>query len=90
MTMKIFKFRKKKREGLQLTDEQMRAIFGNPNIGRKEHTYLVAIFWYDTKNVTNQRVAAYTKEGALIVIKELFKGKEPNKDFGIVNIIEMH
>lgn len=81
--MNIFNFKKKHKEGLEVTAQQLEKLIANQPYHREIHNYMVALFWYDTKNVTNQMVAAYTKEGALIVIKELFKGKEPNKDFGI-------
>lgn len=88
--MNILNFKKKHKEGLEVTAQQLGKLIANSPYRREEHKYLVAIFWYDTKNVTNQRVAAYTKEGALLVIDELFKPKKENKDYGIVNIIEMN
>ena len=60
--MNIFNFKKKHKEGLEVAVQQLGKLISNPPYRREVHKYLVAIFWYDTKNVTNQRVAAYTKE----------------------------
>lgn len=51
--------------------------------------YNVAIQWYDSKNITTERVAAHNATEAVGVIRRLFTGKALNKDYGIVNIMKL-
>lgn len=55
----------------------------------KMHEYMVAIQWYDTRNITSEIVAGYNMYGARECIKQLYSDKRLNMDYGIVNIIEL-
>lgn len=79
--MKLFNFKRRRKEPTppaNLTHTE-----------RKRKTYMVALFWYNTKNITNQMVSAYTPTGAKEIIRMLFDKEKLNETYGIVSIIEM-